>query len=340
MPDEMSPEEKLLRLIKGEKKQTPPVPPAPEESETAAQPPQQSQQEAPEKKPEKTVKPKPAPPAPKKTESADTKKDEEPTLIIPDRSEKKSVSKKDEDKPSFVVPDKKVAPPKPAPPQPDQQGQQEQKTPQPVAQPVASTEPEGDQDTKEQPVRHHHSHGIASFFIWLLSGFTFINWLLIFILLGAIGISVWHLNLLSTQRASVPMDAQPTDVPEIPVVKETASDDDFKFVAKPFPFYMEMIESKNLFRLVQPPPPPKPEKPAVEAPKEPEIKIETLTRHLVLQGIVYDIDPPQAIIFDKKENKTLFLGNGAMVTDQVKLKEIQRGKVILEFEEQTQELTF
>jgi len=55
---------------------------------------------------------------------------------------------------------------------------------------------------------------------------------------------------------------------------------------------------------------------------------------------VYDIGPPQAIVFDKKENKTLFLGNNDMVTDQVKIKEIQRGKIILEFEDQTQELNF
>ena len=112
------------------------------------------------------------------------------------------------------------------------------------------------------------------------------------------------------------------------------------YLPKPFPYFAEPISSKKLFKLVKPPPPPKPPEPEKKEPEKPKIKIETLTRHFVLQGIVYDIGPPQAIIFNKKENKTMFLGNKEMLNDSVQIKKILRGKVILEYEDQTQEMTF
>ncbi len=338
MTDEISPEEKLLRLIKGEKKPPPAQTPEPEPDTSVREPKKDIGRKS----------------AAEQTDSQDDKKrDDTPSISVkPDKPVKKVIAE-----PVLIVPDKSapkktetaessselnqtasVKPePKPAP-----------RPAQPHIPPVTATatvqetaeDPAGTASSDDTPVHHGYRGGFVGFIIWFLSGFTAVNWLLILLLIAAVWATFWHFNIIYTQRLSVPMSAQPTDVPEIPVEKEVATDEGMQFVPKPFPYYMEVISSKNLFRLVEPPPPPAPPKPAVEAPKEPEVKIDTLTRHLVLQGIVYDIDPPQAIIFDKKDNKTLFLGNGQMVTDQVKLKEIQRGKVILEFEDQTQELTF
>lgn len=332
MHDDLSPEEKLLRLIKGEKQSAPeetpdtPAQPAPKDTGASGDTPSDEQSSASE--PDKKK--------PDTPDKKDTPKDAQPPekpLIIPDsksgRRDKKTPHKPVS--PDTVIPDRSAKPDQPAPtpePQPAAAAEPTPQADQPQAEPAAEA---------EQGKPRRHGGGLIGFFAWLLSGFTFINWLLILVLIASIGLTVYHFDTMSQQR-TVPMAAQPMDVPEI--LPEKAPDDGLQFAPQPFPYYMEVISSKNLFRLVKPPPPPKPPEPEIERPKEPEIKIETLTRHLVLQGIVYDIDPPQAIIFDKKENKTLFLGNGEMVTDQVKLKQIQRGKVILEYEEQTQELTF
>lgn len=178
-------------------------------------------------------------------------------------------------------------------------------------------------------------HPMFSFFDWISSGFTLWNRLLLLTALLFLGISVWYVIGLPKLMMEAPL---------IPTGSESKkeSDNEAQLTAfakpKPFPYFAEEIGKKNLFRVVEPPPPPKPKAEKVE-PTKPKIKIETLTRNFVLQGIVYDIGPPQAIIFDKKENKTLFLGNGDTI-GQVKIKEIQRGKIILEYEDQTQEITF
>ncbi|MCD6460030.1 hypothetical protein J7L67_05135 [bacterium] len=170
---------------------------------------------------------------------------------------------------------------------------------------------------------------------FIVSGFGIICWMLLVILILSIGTTVWHVRNISLREYIVPDILRTEQVGS----ESPAPEEDIK-LPKPFPYFAEQISRKQLFKLVKPPPPPKPPEPKRKEPEKPKVKIETLTRHFVLQGIVYDIGPPQAIIFNKKENKTMFLGNNEMLTDSVRIKKILRGKVILEYEDQTQEMTF
>ncbi|RJP59473.1 MAG: hypothetical protein C4541_05930 [Candidatus Auribacter fodinae] len=353
MPEELSPEERLLRLIKGGE---PPVP-----AKTHSD--KQDDNATPAS-------------AHKNTQSADADSEpKKPAKSLPPEPEKQSAPEenKSSDKPVPIV-DKPAAPkpvrpkraePKPAPvPPADTQDAEPPVSPQPPDVPEESVVPPAEQNAvrpqekiekedTDEPERKKRA-GIVLLFIWLLSGFTLFNRLLLIIVFALIVMSIWYVHSLTDPTAVVTV-ASIQRVTESD--NETASETDNDatreadnesapvetFAArqpKPFPYYMEEIGKKKLFRLVQPPAPPKPPEPERKEPEAPKVKIETLVRHLVLQGIVYDIGPPQAIIFDKKENKTLFLGNNEMVTDQVKIKEIQRGKIILEFEDQTQELNF
>ena len=168
---------------------------------------------------------------------------------------------------------------------------------------------------------------------WFFSGFNFFNYLLLVIFIVVAIFSFWH--IYRTPMLEV-------DMPEIVSVASTEDDaepESIGPVIKPFPYYIEQIGRKKLFKLVAPPPPPKPRVPAKRKKEKPKVDIAKKTKHLVLQGIIYDIGPPQAIIFNKKENKTIFAGNDTVIGD-IKVKEIKRGKIILEFEDQTQEMSF
>ncbi len=193
-------------------------------------------------------------------------------------------------------------------------------------QPVGQTVPNGEEDKPRK------SFNFVDQVNWFFSGFNFFNYLLLGVFICVLFFSIWHIYRAPKLEA---------DLPEIVSVESTdqSQTDSVGPVAKPFPYYIEQIGRKKLFKLIAPPPPPKPRVPARREKKKPKVDIEKKTRHLVLQGIVYDIGPPQAIIFNKKENKTIFAGNNTMIGD-IKVKEIKRGKIILEFEGQTQEMSF
>ena len=337
MPDELSPEEKLLRLIRGGQK------PANQDN------PQATPASAPEKRKQPAIRRQTAKPVEKKKQV---------TKPIPEKEvvEKSGATKKNNTvqqssiteikKKTGVSTDKKTDRPASKPQSTTQPSVSEKSSsipqhplpPDRAVQPIQDEKKQESVDTADtnNTERGKKPYAILVFWTWIMSGFNIWNRLLLIILLFVIGITTWHIfNLMNI----------PVRLPENFVLQydndsslNSESVELMESEPKPFPYFAEVIGTKNLFRIIKPPPPPKPKREKKE-PEKPKIKIETLTRHLVLQGIVYDIGPPQAIIFNKKENKTLFLGNGAMI-NEIKVKEIQRGKVILEYEDQTQELTF
>ncbi len=198
----------------------------------------------------------------------------------------------------------------------------------PIQQPVGQSVLKSEQPEKK-PKR---SFSFITQIQWFFSGFNIFNYLLLVIFIVVAIFSFWH--IYRTPMLEI-------DMPEIVSVAKTEATEPEPIgpAIKPFPYYIEQIGRKKLFKLVAPPPPPKPRVPAKRKKEKPKVDIAKKTKHLVLQGIIYDIGPPQAIIFNKKENKTIFAGNDTVIGD-IKVKEIKRGKIILEFEDQTQEMSF
>lgn len=335
MPDNLSPEEKLLRLIKGERPDSSP-PPAPRKEPEKPAP---QTDAAPAQKPAVQSKNTPEPAVQPHVENASKPA---PNTQTASNSPSDSIPKQDK-KPAVQPPANPIS----APPRKDAGSPVSEKPSKPVSAPQkpvsASSEPAKPSSPEQAPASATipdsapayvppRMLSISSAFRWLASGFTFLNIILLAVLIIVILLSFWF----------VPGQQVPAQTAAALVPGSATEEPTEEFVAplpRPYPYYVTAFAQKSLFKVIKPPPPPKPTVEKKE-PEKPKILIETLTRHLVLQGIVYDIGPPQAIVFDKKSNKTMFLGNGDMITDEVKIKEIHRGKVILEFEDQTQELSF
>lgn len=93
---------------------------------------------------------------------------------------------------------------------------------------------------------------------------------------------------------------------------------------KPFNFYLEAIDRKQIFSS---------ESPEITKPAETgDLKGTELIRELNLLGIISG-DDPQAIIEDKKIHKTFFLRKGDFV-GEFQVEEIGEGKVILNYQGQ------
>ncbi len=326
MHDDMSPEEKLLRLIKGSGK--PDTGDKPPENTDQDKKKQLSDQDAgkeingnntsSDNEPARENIPEPTPPAPEQQDQTvhkDTHKPVKPVLTFDQTTPDKSKPEVPKQEPVTVQTSSKPIEPTPE-------------------QPVSAPEkPVSDKPSKKDPDKSKRKNKLlflANLTGIIIHGFNAFNFFMLICLFAIIAFTVWNLKM------------RPADKILIPEI-ETPADNDGKTPQvqpepKPFPYFAEELTKKNLFRLVAPPPPPPP-KGEKKEPEKPKIKIESLTQNLVLQGIVFDIGPPQAIIYDKKENKTLFVGNGTMI-NEVKVKEIKRSKVILEYEDQKQELTF
>lgn len=108
---------------------------------------------------------------------------------------------------------------------------------------------------------------------------------------------------------------------------EKSQEGELPLVPKPYSYYSEKIGTRELF------------KPSLIKEKEKEEKrvtLEDLIAPLALIGIISG-EHPQAIIEDKKTNKTHFLEKGGKV-GQIEVEEIFEDKVILNYGEQKAEL--
>lgn len=94
------------------------------------------------------------------------------------------------------------------------------------------------------------------------------------------------------------------------------------------PEFLSQLEARDIFHLI----------PLKKEEKLPEAKevLSSLLTDLKLVGIIWSAKP-QAMIEDKKENKTLLLNAGDSI-GKIKIKEILRDKVILKYEDQEMEL--
>lgn len=316
MPDDLSPEERLLRLIKEGKKPS-------EKSEAT------TDADNVTGTPDSAA---PQPPPASRIIPDKRRTDQPAALHKPQPQPPKQPSSPVTEVPSVPAAPANTPTDAPAPAHTDQPA-----PPQPGVAPMPGIAAAEELNPQKRSRRRHA--GIMAFFAWYLSGFTLINRLLLLLLLVAIGLTFWYVT--NYPAPSIAML-------DIPAVSNQPADNDGDVRSdmlaalrpKPFPYFVEEIGKKTLFRLVQPPPPPKPPEPERKEPEKPKVLIENLTRHLVLQGIILEIGPPQAVIFNKKDNKSLFVGIGDTVTENVRIKSIKPGKVVLEFEDQTQELNF
>jgi len=333
MPDDISPEERLLRLIKndsqsGDKKEIPSsVPDKPSVQKKASE--TESVKAVPRKAQKKTVKKKTVT---ENNEAVKPKPPEEVTKIEVFKEPIELVSGIDKKKqvPSLKKSDneqqKKSS-------KASQKGQNKAESlPKEQAKPMQQLVGQSVLRDEQQKKKSKKTFSFITQIQWFFSGFNFFNYLLLAICVCVAGLTLWHIYhtpVLEINSPDIIFSAE----------NERAEPESIGPVIKPFPHYIEQIGRKKLFKLVAPPPPPKPKAPARKKKEKPKIDIAKKTKHLVLQGIVYDIGPPQAIIFNKKENKTIFAGNDTVIGD-IRVKEIKRGKIILEFEDQTQEMSF
>jgi len=329
MFEDLSPEEKLLRLIKGSGKPDSDNKPAQniereqkQDNSPADNKPGPKEVVAAREKPaHKDV-------LPQQTGEPGTVK--EPAGNIEEKPARAKKTVINFEQPVKIVPEQEFKTLKPAPESDVSPGSKPEQQPAQVAEkPQAKSGPEKTDASgfSKKPKTKRFNYGFKLF----LSGFNLFNIMLLLVFLGSAGVTLWDFYTRVDEKIDIPS----AELPEQEPAKSVSA---LESEPKPFPYFAEEFTKKNLFRLVAPPPPPPPKEEKKE-PEKPKIKIESLTQHLVLQGIVFDIGPPQAIIYDKKENKTLFVGNDTMI-NEVKVKEIKRNKVILEYEDQKQELTF
>lgn len=98
---------------------------------------------------------------------------------------------------------------------------------------------------------------------------------------------------------------------------------------KPFLQYAEIFKKREIFKIYERPSP-------FVAPAAPRATLTELASSLSLSGILFGKEP-QAIIEDKKTGKTYFLKKGEYLHN-IKIDEIQRGKVRLRLDSETLEL--
>lgn len=98
---------------------------------------------------------------------------------------------------------------------------------------------------------------------------------------------------------------------------------------KPFLQYVTHFKKREIFKIYETARPRK-------IPKLPKIDIRKAAAHLTLSGIIFE-DEPQAIIEDRKKNKTYILKKGDYL-ENLKIDDIRKGKVRLRLDSQTMEL--
>lgn len=98
---------------------------------------------------------------------------------------------------------------------------------------------------------------------------------------------------------------------------------------KPFLNYVANFKKREIFKIYQ-----TPGKKVV--PVIPQMTIQQATANLVLSGIIFE-EEPQAIIEDKQKKKTYILKKGDYL-ENIKIEEINRGKIRLRLGSQTTDL--
>lgn len=123
--------------------------------------------------------------------------------------------------------------------------------------------------------------------------------------------------------------SRPADIlVEIPGALEEVPEAEPVTLLQPFEFYTKEIGRRELFTSLIP---------KEEGKPEPVVTLKDLTANLSLIGIIESDSRLQAIVEDRKQQKTYFLYKGDSI-GEIKIKDILEGKVILGYGEEELEL--
>lgn len=153
--------------------------------------------------------------------------------------------------------------------------------------------------------------------------FENLNLALVFLLIGVV---IYSIPIFLKKPRNVIEDLEERIKP----AKKSLNPEEREFKTPPLSYFVQEVNSRNIFSPIAKEDA-KPETPVDEGPKMEDIK-----EQLSLLGVIGG-DKPQAIIEDKKMQKTYFLNKGG-IFDQVQVKDILDNKVILIYKDQEFEL--